>query len=224
MICGGLRVGPSAPLALPPSVFHSFILLAPCSRVLENLARLPPRFASAGFARRCWTNTNPPKKEGLKSPLLIKPWPHEWLTIFFVEWIESTAFVRAPFTQLTSVARVSPEPADTCRLQGLPRLKCYSHFVTTVNMNLKVDALDCLSWLAMVPVSIADAICPTTPLIEVSSFSGSSTGISHFLPLSLDTTTLFARRSIFTITDLLISICRLAHRLGVPSLTFYYIL
>ena len=68
---GGLRVGPSAPLALPPSVFHGFILLAPCSRVLENLARLTRLDASAGFVRRCWRNTHPQKKEGSKSPLLL---------------------------------------------------------------------------------------------------------------------------------------------------------
>lgn len=67
----------------------------------------------------------------------------------------------------------------------------------------------------MVPVSIADAICPTTPLIEVSSLVGSSMGNSHFLPLSFDTTTLFLRRSIVTFTECCISVCRLAHRLGV---------
>ena len=127
MICGGLRVGLSAPLALPPSVFHGFILLAPCSRVLENLARLPPFFASAGFARRCWRNSYPQKKEGSKSPLLIKPWPYKWRTIFFVEWYDCTAFVRAPLTQLTTIAGVSAEPADVGRLQGLPRLKSYFH-------------------------------------------------------------------------------------------------
>lgn len=71
MICGSLRVGLSAPLALPPSVFHGFILLSPCLRVPENLVRLHRLDASAGFARRCWRNTNPPKKEGSKSPHLL---------------------------------------------------------------------------------------------------------------------------------------------------------
>lgn len=208
-------MGPSAPLALPPSVFHGFILLAPCSRVLENLARLPRYVASAGFARRCWRNTNHQKKEGSKSPLLIKPWPYKWRTIFFVEWYDCTAFVRAPLTQLTTIAGVCAEPADVGRLQGLPRVKSFYHFVTTVNMYLKVDALEFLSWLTMVPVSIADATSATTPLTEVSSFPCSSMGISHFLPLSLDTTTLVDSRSIVTITDLCIFLCRLAHRRGV---------
>lgn len=71
MICGGLRVGPSAPLALPPSVFHGFILFSTSLRVPENLAILPLFVASAGFDRRCWRNTHPQKKEGSKSPLLI---------------------------------------------------------------------------------------------------------------------------------------------------------
>ena len=71
MICGGLRVGLSAPLVLHPSVFHGFILLAPCSRVLENQVRLHSFVASAGFARRCWRNTHHQKKEGSKSPLLL---------------------------------------------------------------------------------------------------------------------------------------------------------
>ena len=127
MICGGLRVGLSAPLALPPSVFHGFILLAPCSRVLENLARLPRFVASTGFARRCWRETHHQKKEGSNSPHFCRSRPNEWRTIFFVEWKNCTAFVRAPLTQLTSVARVSPEPADTCKLKGLPRVKSYFH-------------------------------------------------------------------------------------------------
>lgn len=145
MICGGLRVGPSAPLTLPPSVFHGFILLAPCSRILENLARLPPRFASAGFACRCWMNTNPPKKRGSKSPLLINTRPYEWRTIFFVEWIESTAFVRAPLTQLTAITWVSPEPADACRLKGLHRVKSFNHFVSNVRVYIRVGELSSLS-------------------------------------------------------------------------------
>ena len=145
MICGGLRVGPSAPLALPPSVFHGFILLATCSRVLGNLARLPRFVASAGFARRCWRNTHHQKKEGSKSPLLIKPWPYKWFTIFFVEWIECTAFIAAPLTQLASVARISPEPADTCRLQRLPRVKSFNYFVSIVRVYIRVGALSSLS-------------------------------------------------------------------------------
>ena len=214
MICGGLRVGPSAPLALPPSVFHGFILLAPCSRVPENLARLPRLDASAGFARRCWRNTHPQKKEGSNSPHFCMSRPNEWRTIFFVEWYYCTAFIAAPFTQLASVARVSPEPADVGRLQGLMWVKSFYHIVSIVRVYLRVRALRCLSWLAMVPVSIADAMCATTPLTEVSSVTGPSTGISHFFPWSFDTTTLCARRSIVTITDFCISVCRLAHRLG----------
>ena len=135
MICGGLRVGPSAPLALPPSVFHGFNLLAPYSRVLENLARLPRFVASAGFARRCWRNTHHQKKRGSKSPLLIKPWPYKWRTIFFVEWYYCATFVAAPLTQLAAVARVSPEPADVGRLQGLPRLKRYFHIDVSMKFN-----------------------------------------------------------------------------------------
>ena len=135
MICGGLRVGPPAPLALPPGVFHSLILLAPCSRVPENLARLPRLDASAGFARRCWRNTNPTKKEGSNSPHFCRSRPYEWCAIFFVEWYNCTAFVAAPLTQLTSVAGVSPEPADVGRLQGLSRLKCYFHIDESIKGN-----------------------------------------------------------------------------------------
>lgn len=127
MICGGLRVGPSAPLALPPSVFHSFILLAPCSRVPENLAGLPRLDASAGFASRCWRKSNPQKKEGSNSPHFCRSRPNKWRTIFFVEWYDCAAFVAAPLTQLTAIARVSPEPADACRLQGLSRVKSFYH-------------------------------------------------------------------------------------------------
>ena len=127
MICGGLRVGPSAPLALPPSVFHGFILLAPCSRVLENLARLPRLVASAGFARRCRRNTRHQKKEGSKSPLLIKPRPYKWRTIFLVEWYDCTAFVRAPLAQLTTIAGISPEPAQVGRLKGFVGMKNNFH-------------------------------------------------------------------------------------------------
>lgn len=58
---------------------------------------------------------------------LINTRPYKWRDIFFVEGVESTAFVRAPLTQLTAITWVSPEPADTCRLQGLPRVKCYFH-------------------------------------------------------------------------------------------------
>lgn len=122
MICGGLRVGPPAPLALPPCVFHSFILLAPCSRVLENLARLPLFFASAGFARRCWRSTHLHKKRGSKSPLLINTRPYEWRAICFVEWENGSAFIRAPLMQLTSIAGVGPEPAKVGRLPGRLRV------------------------------------------------------------------------------------------------------
>ena len=115
--------GALCPPRAPPECFSwfyfGFILFLPCSRVLENLARLPPFFASAGFARRCWRNANPPKKESSKSPLLINTRPYKWRAIFFVEWIECTTFVRAPLTQLTSVARISPEPADVGRLQEI---------------------------------------------------------------------------------------------------------
>ena len=139
MICGGLRVGLSAPLALPPSVFHGFILLAPCSRVLENLARLPRFVASAGFASRGWTNTNHQKKEGSKSPHLIKRWPYKWFTIFFVEGKECTTFVAAPLTQLTSVARISPEPADVGRLQGFLGMMSYFHIDESMKSNSCAD-------------------------------------------------------------------------------------
>lgn len=146
---------------------------------------------------------------------LIKTRPYKWRTIFFVEWDDCTTFVRAPLTQLTSIAGVSPEPADVGRLQGLPRVKSFYHFESIVKVYLIVGALDCLSWLAMVPVSIADAMSATTPLTEVSSLPGSSTGISHFFPWSFDTTTLCASRSIDTTTVFRIFLCRLAHRLGV---------
>lgn len=67
--------GAVCPPRAPPECFSwfyfGFILFLPCSRVLENLARLPHSLASAGFARRCWRNTRPPKKEGSKSPLLF---------------------------------------------------------------------------------------------------------------------------------------------------------
>lgn len=94
---------------------------------------------------------------------LINTRPNKWRAIFFVEWYYCTAFVRTPLTQLTSVARVSPEPAKVGRLQGLPRLNSYYHFMSNVSVNLRVRALECLSWLAMVPVSIADAMCATAP-------------------------------------------------------------
>lgn len=149
--------------------------------------------------------------------VLINTRPDEWRAIFFVEWYYCTAFVRAPLTQLTAIARVSTEPADVGRLQGLPWVKYFYHFVSIVRVYFRVRALRCLSWLAMVPVSIADAICATTPLTEVSSLTWPSTGISHFLPWSFDTTTLCSSRSIDTVTDFFMSVCRLAHRLGVPK-------
>lgn len=186
-------------------------------------------YDNSGFFARIDFSHNEGARDTPSGEVLINTRPYEWRAIFFVEWYDCTAFVRAPLTQLASVAGVSPEPSDVGRLQGLPRVKSFYHFVTTVNMYLKVDALEFLSWLAMVPVSIADATSATTPLTEVSSFPGSSIGISHFLPLSLDTTTLVDRRSIVTITDLCIFICRLAHRHGVlmvgacaPTQVHYY--
>ena len=137
--------GLSAPLALPPSVFHGFILLAPSSRVPENLVGLPRFVASTGFARRCWRETHHQKKEGSKSPHLIKRWPYKWFTIFLVEWIECTTFIAAPLTQLTSVARISPEPADVGRLQELPRLNSYYHFVSKVRVYMRVGEFSSLS-------------------------------------------------------------------------------
>lgn len=125
MICGGLRVGPSAPLALPPSVFHGFILLAPCSRVPENLARLPRLDASAGFARRCWRNTNHQKKEGSKSPLLF-------IVDYYIFIFSVVLAGVAPNTVLieTAIALI-----DTFRALLLRCYVVFSHSPGTVNNN-----------------------------------------------------------------------------------------
>lgn len=83
MICGGLRVGLSAPLALPPSVFHGFILVLYCFCHVRGFWKIWPDCpiplrlrASPADAEETPTNK---KKRALKAPFYYVLFPYRWI-------------------------------------------------------------------------------------------------------------------------------------------------
>lgn len=142
------------------------------------------------------------------------PSPRVFFMVLFVRCRARITLKSGEYLASAGFARGCWRTTNPHKKKGLSS-PLFRHFVSTVRVNLIVGALDSFNWLAIVPVSIADAICATVPFIEVSSLIGSSKGSVHFLPLLFDTTTVFSRRSIVTITECFIFVCRFAHRLGV---------